>query len=298
MAAQLPASAADAVAKQFAATALQDGGPSDDGDGDDDGGVRLEPAEAAEPVASSQTQPGAGQKTGQAAPEAPPLDTAAASSRAPLTQRPPPTHRPRTWTSTAEIDSAVARPGTVRINVKGAFIVDEDLAGNASSPTSETGEPNRRPSRTRNGGGRAHSPSEAHGTFDIRLPNHHAVVSHIAVDVSTALLVATHCCQRGADAATIIARGGAEANKGRSAARSPRLSTSRGRPSPPSPAAASTSSASRPTASTNASTSSLISSSAICPATARRRASCASWPRAAAPTSTTTASASAWASTS
>ncbi|EPE04538.1 pantothenate kinase [Ophiostoma piceae UAMH 11346] len=193
MAAQRPASAADAVAKQLAASTLQDGGLGDD-DGDD-GGVRLESADATrlaqtapaepvglaklttEPTASSQTQPG----TGQAAPEAPPLDTAAASSSA------PPTQRPRTWTSTAEIDSAVARPGTVRINVKGAFIVDEDLAGNASSPTSETGEPNRRPSRTGSGGGRAHSPSEAHGTFDIRLPNHHAVVSHIAVDIGGTL---------------------------------------------------------------------------------------------------------------
>lgn len=70
--------------------------------------------------------------------------------------------RARTMTSTEEIDNTIIRPGSVRINVKGAFIVDPD----SSSPRS-------------NGRG---SPTH-HETSDIRLPNHHAVVSHIAVDV-------------------------------------------------------------------------------------------------------------------
>jgi hypothetical protein len=48
----------------------------------------------------------------------------------------------------------------VKINVKGAFIVDQD-----------SGSPN----ESVNGG--------SHDTKDIRLPNHTAVVSHIAVDV-------------------------------------------------------------------------------------------------------------------
>jgi type II pantothenate kinase len=68
--------------------------------------------------------------------------------------------RPRTATNTAEIGSAVIHPGSVRINVTGAFIVDSSPPG---TPT--------------NG---AH-----HDTKDIRLPNHTAVVSHIAIDVST-----------------------------------------------------------------------------------------------------------------
>ncbi len=72
-----------------------------------------------------------------------------------------PLTRPRTVTNTAEIDSTIGHPGSVRINVKGAFIVDSASATPAN--------------------GRA-SP-EHHQTKDIRLPNHHAVVSHIAIDV-------------------------------------------------------------------------------------------------------------------
>ncbi len=72
--------------------------------------------------------------------------------------------RPRTFTSTAEIDSTISHPGSVRINVKGAFIVDHE------SPTPITGR----------------ASPDHHQTQDIRLPNHHAVVSHIAIDVSQA----------------------------------------------------------------------------------------------------------------
>jgi len=67
----------------------------------------------------------------------------------------------RMRTNTAEIDSTIIHPGSVKINVKGAFIVDQ-----------ESGSPNGSVS-----GG-------SHDTKDIRLPNHTAVVSHIAVDVS------------------------------------------------------------------------------------------------------------------
>lgn len=68
-------------------------------------------------------------------------------------------HRVRT--NTAEIDSTIIHPGSVKINVQGAFIVDQD-----------PGYPN---VTAANGG--------SHDTKDIRLPNHTAVVSHIAVDV-------------------------------------------------------------------------------------------------------------------
>lgn len=66
----------------------------------------------------------------------------------------------RMRTNTAEIDSTIIHPGSVKINVKGAFIVDQDSAS---------------PNGSINGG--------SHDTKDIRLPNHTAVVSHIAVDV-------------------------------------------------------------------------------------------------------------------
>jgi type II pantothenate kinase len=70
--------------------------------------------------------------------------------------------RLRMRTNTAEIDNTITHPGSVKINVKGAFIVDH-----------ENGSPN---NSSISGG--------SHDTKDIRLPNHTAVVSHIAVDVS------------------------------------------------------------------------------------------------------------------
>lgn len=71
-------------------------------------------------------------------------------------------HRSRMRTNTAEIDDTISHPGSVKINVKGAFIVDQG----STSP-------------------KGTSPSmRASDTKDIRLPNHTAVVSHIAADVS------------------------------------------------------------------------------------------------------------------
>lgn len=87
--------------------------------------------------------------------------------------------RPRTATNTAEIDTALSHPGSVRINVKGAFIVDQDATPPSPSINGESGSGVGVP--VTNGNGRA-SPSN-HETKDIRLPNHTAVVSHIAVDV-------------------------------------------------------------------------------------------------------------------
>lgn len=58
-----------------------------------------------------------------------------------------------------DIQETISHPGDVKINVKGAFIVDDDQP---TTPTSEDYE---------------------HERKDIRLPNHTAVVSHIAVDV-------------------------------------------------------------------------------------------------------------------
>lgn len=76
--------------------------------------------------------------------------------------------RPRTMTSLDEIDHNLTRPGSVKINVKGAFIVDPDASTPAAGSNGRTS-------------GRV-SPTH-HETSDIRLPNHTAVVSHIAVDV-------------------------------------------------------------------------------------------------------------------
>ncbi|KAL2158409.1 hypothetical protein VTH06DRAFT_4457 [Thermothelomyces fergusii] len=77
--------------------------------------------------------------------------------------------RPRTATADAAvIDETLSHPGSVRINVKGAFIVDQDTA-TPTTPDGRSGSPGR------------------HETKDIRLPNHTAVVSHIAVDIGGSL---------------------------------------------------------------------------------------------------------------
>lgn len=67
-------------------------------------------------------------------------------------------HQHQRRTTQPDIQDAITHPGAVRINVQGAFIVDDD----PTTPQSDDYE---------------------HDTKDIRLPNHTAVVSHIAIDV-------------------------------------------------------------------------------------------------------------------
>ncbi|KAI8722220.1 hypothetical protein NCS52_00365200 [Fusarium sp. LHS14.1] len=93
----------------------------------------------------------------------------------------PPSHpkrRLRTMTSTEEIDSTINRPGSVKINVQGAFIVDPDTATPASATSAVAG-------GLTSVNGRV-SPTHPE-TSDIRLPNHTAVVSHIAIDIGGSL---------------------------------------------------------------------------------------------------------------
>ena len=59
---------------------------------------------------------------------------------------------------------AITNPGAVKINVQGAFIVDEEPQSRSKSPVEADG---------------VHYESK-----DIRLPHHTGVVSHVAVDVS------------------------------------------------------------------------------------------------------------------
>ncbi|KAK4648928.1 uncharacterized protein QC761_114520 [Podospora bellae-mahoneyi] len=88
----------------------------------------------------------------------------------------PPVHGRRERSGTvciAEIDETLSHPGSVRINVKGAFIVDQDSSTPTHSDDGRSGSPGRSPVR--------------HETQDIRLPNHTAVVSHIAIDIGGSL---------------------------------------------------------------------------------------------------------------
>ncbi|KAK6820669.1 hypothetical protein PG990_012653 [Apiospora arundinis] len=119
--------------------------------------------EEAHPVAAGDAAPAQnGDDTADAAKFEKRHTAAAASTDSLTTYR-----RPRTITSTAEIDSTIGHPGSVRINVKGAFIADS-----AEPATPVNGSP---------------VGSSYHETKDIRLPNHTAVVSHIAVDIGGSL---------------------------------------------------------------------------------------------------------------
>lgn len=71
-----------------------------------------------------------------------------------------PSRRPMLDTQDSTVDSTLLSPGIVKINVQGAYIVNED----PSSPISS-------------------SQDGAQHDTDIRLPNHQGVVSHIALDV-------------------------------------------------------------------------------------------------------------------
>lgn len=62
-------------------------------------------------------------------------------------------------------DDTILSPGAVKINVQGAFIADQVACDRANLPE---------------GGAR-------HDTRDIRLPNHKAVVSHVALDIGGSL---------------------------------------------------------------------------------------------------------------
>lgn len=82
-------------------------------------------------------------------------EAAAADARKLKDRRLPMERKPST------IDQTILSPGTVFINVQGAFIVDEDPA----NP----------PTLTDDG---------AQHDTDIRLPNHQTIVSHVALDAS------------------------------------------------------------------------------------------------------------------
>ncbi len=98
---------------------------------------------------------------------APPTDDRRPDGRAEA--KPNPSQlQPTKVTPADTIHKTITRPGVVKINVEGAFLVDE------SPPT-----PVLASIDAENGGPRP--------TQDIRLPHHMAVVSHVAVDVSHSL---------------------------------------------------------------------------------------------------------------
>ena len=81
--------------------------------------------------------------------------------------------------SSALEESAALRPRAIKINFQGAFIMEED----EGSPVLERSRQNSFEADMNNLDG-DDIPAFLHDTSDIRLPNHSAVVSHVAVDVS------------------------------------------------------------------------------------------------------------------
>ena len=76
-------------------------------------------------------------------------------------------HADRDQHDTTVIDDTFRRPGTIKINVTGAFITAE---GSTTPPVQDEG------------GG-------IHESKDIRLPHHTGIVSHVAIDVKLATSV-------------------------------------------------------------------------------------------------------------
>ena len=86
--------------------------------------------------------------------------------------------RRRISSSAADMQSTINQPGSIKINVAGAYIIDHEeedspQGSNGSSPVSSQPE--------------AEEHSYQHHKRDIRLPNHTSVVSHVAADIGGSL---------------------------------------------------------------------------------------------------------------
>ncbi|KXS93485.1 hypothetical protein AC578_7529 [Pseudocercospora eumusae] len=86
-----------------------------------------------------------------------------------------PHSKKRRLSSSADMQQAIAQPGSIKINVTGAYIINHEDEDNSPdrSPTSSHSE------------GDEHS--YQHHKRDIRLPNHTATVSHVAADIGGSL---------------------------------------------------------------------------------------------------------------
>lgn len=90
-------------------------------------------------------------------------------------ERPHLAKRRRLSSSAAEMNIAISDPGSIKINVSGAYIIDhEETAAKDVQLNSD-------------GSIRTDERAYEHDKRDIRLPNHTAVVSHVAADIGGSL---------------------------------------------------------------------------------------------------------------
>ncbi|EMC92972.1 hypothetical protein BAUCODRAFT_268808 [Baudoinia panamericana UAMH 10762] len=89
----------------------------------------------------------------------------------------PAVKRRRISTSATDVQSAISQPGTIKINVTGAYIIDheDEDASQSSGGSSPSSNPENE------------EQTYQHHKRDIRLPNHTAVVSHVAADIGGSL---------------------------------------------------------------------------------------------------------------
>lgn len=95
-------------------------------------------------------------------------------------------------TSRKKRKDPLAHPGTVLVNVQGAYIVD-DVPG---TPNGGANGGTNGFSNAFANGITAPEDSIQHHSQDIRLPNHRSIVSHIAVDVRSSLSRSPLCLSR------------------------------------------------------------------------------------------------------
>lgn len=88
-----------------------------------------------------------------------------------------PTLKKRRLSTSTDMKAAIAQPGSIKINVTGAYIIDHE-DDDQSPERSPTG------SHSSEGG---EEQSFQHHKRDIRLPNHTSVVSHVAADIGGSL---------------------------------------------------------------------------------------------------------------
>ena len=89
----------------------------------------------------------------------------------------PSAKRRRISSSAADMQSTISQPGPIKINVTGAYIIEDEE--NNGSP----GLNNISPASSQDGEEHSYS----HHNRDIRLPNHTSVVSHVAADIGGSL---------------------------------------------------------------------------------------------------------------
>ena len=89
--------------------------------------------------------------------------------------------RRRISSSAADMQNTINQPGSIKINVAGAYIIDHEDEENSQGSQGSNG------SSPKSNQGDSEEHTYQHHKRDIRLPNHTSVVSHVAADIGGSL---------------------------------------------------------------------------------------------------------------